>query len=90
METIKSESPELTIIDIRMPGMSGWDVLEEIRADKSLSDLKVVMMSGSRAKEDRWKATRRGAHGYYIKPHKQSDYGVVATDMKNTYLDSAA
>ncbi len=90
METIKSESPELTIIDIRMPGMSGWDVLKEIRADKSLRDLKVVMMSGSRAKEDRWKASRRGAHGYYTKPHKQSDYGVVATDMKNTYLDAAA
>lgn len=90
VETIRSESPELTIIDIRMPGLSGWDVLEQIRADETLKDLKVVMMSGSRAKEDRWKATRRGAHGYYTKPNKRADYGLVATDMKNTYLDAAA
>jgi len=90
VETIRSESPQLTIIDIRMPGLSGWDVLSQIRADKTLSDMKVVMMSGSHAKEDIWKASRRGAHGFYTKPHKRSDYSLVATDMKNTYLDVAA
>lgn len=90
IETIRNECPQLTIIDIRMPGMSGWDVLKQIRGDDSLRELKVVMMSGSRAQEDVWKATRRGAHGFYTKPHKTSDYGLVAADMKQTYLDVAA
>ena len=90
VDVIRAENPLLTIIDIRMPGLSGWDVLSEIRADKALEEIKVVMMSGSHAKEDIWKASRRGAHGFYTKPHKQSDYSLVATDMKNAYLDAAA
>lgn len=90
VETIRTECPQLTIIDIRMPGMSGWDVLREIRADTSLNDMKVVMMSGSHAREDVWKASRRGAHGFYTKPNKRAEYGLVAVDMKNTYLDAVA
>ena len=90
LETMRSEAPELTIVDIRMPGMSGWDVLDKIKADKNLRDLNVVMMSGSHSEEDIEMANQKGANGFYTKPHTQSDYSVVAVDLKNTYFSTAA
>ena len=90
LEIMRSEEPSLTIVDIRMPGMSGWEVLDKIKADEALCDLNVVMMSGSHSDEDIEMASQKGANGFYTKPHKQSDYRLVATDIKNSYLNTAA
>lgn len=90
LETMRNEHPQLTIVDIRMPGISGWEVLERIRADSSLRKLNVVMMSGSSSELDIEKATEFGAHGFYTKPHTRLDYGAVATDLKTNFLDQAA
>jgi CheY-like chemotaxis protein len=90
LETMRSESPSLTILDIRMPGMSGWEVLEQIKSDKTLSGHNVVMMSGSHSSGDIKMAKTKGANGFYTKPHKQSDYRVVADEMKRTYINAAA
>jgi two-component system phosphate regulon response regulator PhoB len=90
LETMRSESPSLTILDIRMPGMSGWDVLEQIKSDDVLRGLNVVMMSGSHSVGDIKMAETKGADGFYTKPHKKSDYIVVADDMRRTYINIAA
>ena len=90
VEIMRQEGPQLTIVDIRMPGISGWDVLENIRTDHALSDLKVVMMSGTTSEVDVAKATKNGAQGFYKKPHTRSDYGTVATNLKASFLNIAA
>ncbi len=90
LEIMRSEVPKLTILDIRMPGMSGWEVLDKIKSDETLSDFNVVMMSGSHSEEDIEMASQKGADGFYTKPHKQSDYRLVATDIKNSYFSTAA
>jgi len=90
LDMIRSEVPRLTILDIRMPKVSGWDVLEKIKADKSLIGLRVVMMSGSKSASDVEKAIENGAHGFYTKPNTRSDYGRIASDLKAAYLDFAA
>jgi len=89
-ETMLSEEPKLTIVDIRMPGMSGWDVLAEIKADERIKHLKVIMMSGASSVEDIQRASANGALGFYTKPHKRAGYDLVAADIKTTYLDIAA
>ena len=90
LEIMRSVAPRLTIVDIRMPGMSGWDVLDKIKSDKTLRDFNVVMMSGSHSEDDIEMATQKGANGFYTKPHKQSDYRLVATDIRNSYFSTAA
>ena len=90
VEAMHRERPNLTIVDIRMPGISGWDVLEKIRSDTVLESMKVVMMSGSTSRFDIEKATQNGAQGFYTKPHTRSDYGDVATNLKASFLDLAA
>ena len=88
--TMCQEKPSLTILDIRMPGISGWDVLVDIQHEEALRDSKVVIMSGTGSKFDIEKATVNGADGFYTKPNTRFDYGVVASDLKAAFLDAAA
>jgi CheY-like chemotaxis protein len=90
VETMQQEKPWLTIVDIRMPGISGWEVLDNIRTEEALSRSKVVMMSGTSSEIDVEKATTNGAQGFYKKPHTRVDYGVVAAQLKASFLNLAA
>lgn len=90
LEIMRSEVPRLTILDIRMPGMSGWEVLDKIKNDKMLCDFNIVMMSGSHSEDDIEMASLKGANGFYTKPHKQSGYHLVAKDIKDSYFNTAA
>ncbi len=42
---IKENKPDLVLLDIILPGMSGWDVLKEIRKNKKLDDVKIIILS---------------------------------------------
>lgn len=90
LEIMRHENPTLVILDIRMPGMNGWEVLEKIKSDKKLSCLNVVMMSGSKSSDDIKMAKQKGADGFYTKPYKQSEYASVAVDLNKTYINLAA
>ncbi len=90
VETMCEERPSLTILDIRMPGISGWEVLDEIKAEKALRGSKVVIMSGTSSETDVQRAATSGAHGFYTKPNTRTDYGVVASDLKASFLNAAA
>ncbi len=90
LETIKETQPDLTVLDIRMPGKSGFDLLDEIRAEKSLKDLKVIIMSGSNADIDKALATEKGATDYFTKPNSVAAYRDVASRIKESYLELAS
>jgi len=90
VETMRQVNPSLTIVDIRMPGISGWEVLENIRTENALIDSKVVMMSGTSSEVDVEKATTSGAQGFYKKPHTRLDYNEVASSLKASFLELAA
>jgi len=59
------ESPDLVLLDIKMPGMDGFEVLERIRA---ISDVPVVMISGHGTGATGADAVRRGAFDFIDKP----------------------
>lgn len=83
---IALESPKIAIVDIRMPGMDGFEVLETIRSMPAFSDLPVLMVSGSEQSEDREMAAARGASGYYVKPPSAADYFSLGRDIYDQYL----
>jgi CheY-like chemotaxis protein len=62
------ENIRLLFLDIKMPVMSGFDVLEWVRAQPRLAAISIVMLSGSAAAADREKAMRLGASSYLVKP----------------------
>jgi two-component system nitrogen regulation response regulator NtrX len=63
---LRTDPPDLVLLDIAMPGRDGIEVLEELR--KSWSELPVVMMSGHGTIETAVRATKLGAYDFLEKP----------------------
>jgi CheY-like chemotaxis protein len=60
--------PGILLLDIRMPKMDGLVVLKHIREDKRLRRLPVIILTTSRAEEDRLRSYDLGVNAYIVKP----------------------
>jgi CheY-like chemotaxis protein len=60
--------PALILLDLKMPGMGGIEVLRQIRADDRLREIPVVVVTSSALESDRTEAIAAGASGYIQKP----------------------
>lgn len=70
---IKEERPDLVVLDILMPEMDGWDVLEEIESDPELSGIPVIMLTARVSDEDVLRGLETGAVEYMTKPFYPQD-----------------
>ena len=75
LEKLKVEKRDLVLLDVMMPKMSGYEVCQAIRADASLKDLPVVMLTAKGQKGDAEKGLEAGADDYIIKPFDPYDLG---------------
>jgi len=66
LDRVKSEKPTVIVLDLKMPGMDGMEVLRRIR--KSHPRVQVVMLTGHGSEKDREEAERLGAFAYLQKP----------------------
>lgn len=64
-----STVPQLILLDLKMPGMDGLDVLRELRRDERLRQIPVVVLTNSDLKSDREAAIKAGANKYLQKAH---------------------
>ncbi len=64
----REERPALIVLDLMLPGMSGFDVLERIRADTATRDIAVLMLTARREEPDRIRGLSLGADDYLTKP----------------------
>lgn len=62
------ELPALIILDLMLPGKSGYEVLEELRATPATRDTAVLMLTARREEEDRIRGLALGADDYLTKP----------------------
>ena len=60
--------PQLVLLDLKMPRMSGLEVLRRIRAEEAAHELPVVVLTSSERQEDREQALRLGASWFVCKP----------------------
>jgi two-component system KDP operon response regulator KdpE len=65
LEMIREEMPDLLIIDINLPGMSGFEVCREIRES---CDIPIIMLSVRNNERDKVRALDAGADDYVVKP----------------------
>ncbi len=68
MATLRSEQPDLMIVDLQMPDMDGFQVLEMIRGDKQLQALPVLVLTSESGSEVESKVLEMGADDYLVKP----------------------
>lgn len=73
--------PRVAVVDIKMPGMSGLELLEKIKSNDELKGLPVIIMSSSDEPSDIAQAYDHGANGYLVKPNKFRDLRDLVTSI---------
>lgn len=69
LELAKKVVPDVILLDLVLPKMSGFDVLREIKLDKKVRDVPVILLTNLSQKSDVEKGMKLGADDYLIKAH---------------------
>lgn len=68
LDTIRSRTPDVVILDVMLPNRSGYDILHDLREDTEFSKLPVLLLTARGQKKDRELAEKLGATRYMTKP----------------------
>jgi two-component system phosphate regulon response regulator PhoB len=68
LDAARRERPALVVLDLMLPGMSGYDVLEQLRGSEATRDMAVLMLTARREEQDRIRGLSLGADDYLTKP----------------------
>ncbi len=68
VDACRAQKPDLAVLDVMMPGVSGLDAIREIRADASLADLPVILLTARAQESDVETGFDSGADDYITKP----------------------
>jgi DNA-binding response OmpR family regulator len=69
----REERPDLTVLDVSMPGRTGLEVCAELRADLATSGMRVLLLSAGASPEDVARGLTAGADAYLAKPFSVAD-----------------
>jgi two-component system phosphate regulon response regulator PhoB len=69
----REEHPALVVLDLMLPGMSGFDVLEKLRAHDATSEVAVLMLTARKEEPDRIRGLTLGADDYLTKPFSPAE-----------------
>jgi two-component system response regulator len=78
--------PSLVLLDLKLPGLDGIDVLRRIRADPLTRALPVVILTSSNERVDLMNCYRLGANSYVRKPVSFSDFLAVTSQLASYWL----
>ncbi len=67
-EYLSKNTPDLILLDLMLPTISGWELLRLIRAEERLHKTPVVVISAMARKEDQQRALQEGAWKFFVKP----------------------
>jgi CheY-like chemotaxis protein len=78
--------PELALLDLRLPGVNGFEILEWVRRSPALAGLKVVILTGSEEVRNVNRAYQLGANAFIIKPPEMAEFVQMAALLKQREL----
>ncbi|HLA67037.1 MAG TPA: response regulator [Acidimicrobiia bacterium] len=81
LEAALTTHPDLVILDVGLPRMDGWEVLERIRSDVRTRSMKVLVLTAHAQEETRERADRGGADAFLTKPFRPDDLRGVALQL---------
>src|SRR5688572_23014109 len=68
LRALETEVPDLILLDLMLPGVSGQDVLREIKRQEAWRDVPVILLTARTEEADRLEGLRLGADDYVSKP----------------------
>lgn len=80
LKLIEDEGPDLVLLDLTMPKLSGFEVLKKIKEDKNLKHIPVIILSNLGQDEDKKKGLELGAEDYFVK--SSTDLTVLTEKLK--------
>lgn len=83
LQIAREQKPDLILLDINMPRMSGLEVCRLLKADEQTAHIKIVMLTASGSDRDRDRATEAAADAYIMKPFSP----IALLDMVYKLLD---
>ena len=87
LAAILRERPDLVLLDVMMPGKTGFDVCQAVRADESLAGVKIVLLTAKGRDTDIAKGLALGATAYMTKPFSTKE---LAARVRELLLDPGA
>jgi DNA-binding response OmpR family regulator len=81
LAAIVRERPDLVLLDVMMPGKSGFDVCQAVRADESLAAVKIVMLTAKGRDTDVAKGNALGADAYVTKPFSTKELAARVREL---------
>lgn len=72
-EITKAEKPDLIILDLDMPVVDGWKMLEQLQGDPATRSIPVVVVTAHLLPDERDKAFEAGSVGYILKPFQANE-----------------
>lgn len=73
LEMMRREKPDAMVLDVRMPGMTGYEVCQKVRSDPEFSTLPVIMVTALSLPEERIRGIEAGATDFISKPFKKKE-----------------
>lgn len=72
-EVIRTARPDLVMLDVMLPGKTGFEILAELRSDDSLSDMPILMLTARGQSRDREMAMQAGVSRFMTKPFSNDE-----------------
>ncbi|GGE60528.1 response regulator transcription factor [Actibacterium pelagium] len=80
---IRAMLPDLVLLDVMLPEVSGYEICQTVRMDEGLTDVKILIMTARGTDVERRKGLALGANGFITKPFE-------LTDLKQQVADCLA
>jgi CheY-like chemotaxis protein len=68
LELARAEQPSVAVLDLNMPGLNGFEVCAQLKADASTRDMQVFILTAHGEGDVKGYALGAGADGFYVKP----------------------
>lgn len=77
----REERPDVILLDVMMPGMDGWQVLEELLADEQTQDIPIVFLTARAELRDQARGLELGGVDYVTKPFNPIDLAPLVENL---------
>ena len=81
LELARAELPDVILLDVMMPGRSGWEVAEELLADETTSGIPIIFLTARAEIRDRAKGIDLGGVDYVTKPFNPVELAPLVQDL---------